>query len=396
MWLSLLRPRRNKGGSTVLDALPSTESDTLRELLHLIAESSSPAESASKLLEVARTVSGAFCAAFMLFDDPFMVHVNIPAEYVPPADAIAEAVRVHGPGIHPLPDLKWIDHSAAAAIFRQKQVVGALWLGLESPLEVSDTSFDALLDAFSIVARERLTLAQQERLNRSQNEFLRIVSHDLRSPLTSMHGFASMLEAGMAGTLNDKQMHFVERILAGVTTMTNLVDNIQDAGRYDPETGFYEMQRTACDVEEIVRRIVSNHLLPADRQELTVAVEFSEVPQVSADRTMLERAVTNLVDNAIKYTPNGGTITVGTRRSDDSLIVFVRDTGLGIAPENQRRLFERHVRIPKPEHKRIKGSGLGLFIVRSVAQRHGGRAWVESVEGQGSTFCFSIPLHAPQ
>jgi signal transduction histidine kinase len=191
-------------------------------------------------------------------------------------------------------------------------------------------------------------------------------------------------------------MHFVERILAGVATMTNLVDNIQDAGRYDPETGFYEIQRTDCDIEEIVRRIVSNHLLPADRQELTLSVEFDDVPPVSADRTMLERAITNLIDNAIKYTPNGGKITAGAHRTDDAVVIFVRDTGLGIAPENQKRLFARHVRIPRAEHKRIKGSGLGLFIVRSVAQRHGGRAWVESVEGQGSTFCFSVPLTAPQ
>ncbi|PJF21648.1 MAG: histidine kinase, partial [Phototrophicales bacterium] len=107
----------------------------------------------------------------------------------------------------------------------------------------------------------------------------------------------------------------------------------------------------------------------------------------------LERAITNLVDNAIKYTPNGREIQIGVKRQDEKIIVSVKDNGLGISPEHQKLLFERHVRIPRKEHKRVKGSGLGLFIVRSVARRHGGNAWVESEEGVGSTFYISIPLN---
>lgn len=378
------------------DTHPLHDQDLPRQLLRLVADAASPADSVAQLLDFARAISGADSAAFVLFDDPFVLQSNVPEGVLPTADVLAERLRERGAGIHSLPGGDGAAYVVVAAVTRRQQIVGALWLAAGSPLVTAGADFAALLDACAIVARERLTQAHHERLSRNQYEFVRLVSHDLRSPLTSMHGFASMLEAGMAGTLNDKQMHFVERILAGVTTMTNLVDNIQDAGRYDPETGFYEIQRTDCDIEEIVRRIVSNHLLPADRQELTLSVEFDDVPPVSADRTMLERAITNLIDNAIKYTPNGGKITAGAHRTDDAVVIFVRDTGLGIAPENQKRLFARHVRIPRAEHKRIKGSGLGLFIVRSVAQRHGGRAWVESVEGQGSTFCFSVPLTAPQ
>jgi PAS domain S-box-containing protein len=230
-----------------------------------------------------------------------------------------------------------------------------------------------------------------KRLNRNQSEFMRIVSHDLRSPLTSMQGFASMLE--MVGDLTEKQGHFVNKILAGITQMTALVDNIQDAGRYDPETGFYELSRSHCDLTELVSRIVDNHLVPAEKQELTINIQAgTDVPIVNVDYNMLERAITNLVDNAIKYTPNGGTIEVSVIRREDAVVVSVRDSGLGISPENQKRLFERHVRLARQEHKRIKGSGLGLFIVRSVAQRHGGNAWVESEEGNGSCFYLSVPL----
>lgn len=236
-------------------------------------------------------------------------------------------------------------------------------------------------------------ITHYKKLNRNLSEFTRIVSHDLRSPLTSMQGFANMLELGLVGELNEKQAHFVEKILSGITQMTALVDNIQDAGRYDPETGFYDLSRSHCDFKEIVNRIVENHLVPAEKQELRLEWHVDDsVPIINADMHMLERGLINLIDNAIKYTPNGGKITVTVTENDDHIIVGVSDTGYGISPENQKHLFERHVRIARQEHKKVKGSGLGLFIVRSVAQRHGGDAWVESVEGQGSTFYFSIPL----
>ena len=230
-----------------------------------------------------------------------------------------------------------------------------------------------------------------KRLIRNQSEFTRVVSHDLRSPMTSMQGFASML--GMVGDLTDRQKHFVEKILSGISQMTALVDNIQDAGRYDPETGFYELSRTPCDIGELVTRIANHHLVPAEKQELTLTTDIApNVPILNVDAHMLERAVTNLIDNAIKYTPNGGKVCVGVARNGDNVIISVRDNGLGISLENQKLLFERHFRIARQEHRRVKGSGLGLFIVRSVAQRHGGQAWVESAEGQGSTFLISIPI----
>lgn len=249
---------------------------------------------------------------------------------------------------------------------------------------------DQQVAGYMLVLRD---ITRFKQLNRNQSEFMRIVSHDLRSPLTSMQGFASMLEQGLVGELNEKQSQFVEKILSGISQITALVDNIQDAGRFDIETGFYEMQRSYCDLGEVVQRIVSSHLVPAEKQELSITVHVDpDVPIINADSNMLERAITNLVDNAIKYTPNGGKIEVAVRVQGPAVILSVKDTGLGISPENQKQLFQRHVRISRQEFKKIKGSGLGLFIVRSVAQRHGGDAWVESVEGQGTTFFFSIPL----
>lgn len=234
-------------------------------------------------------------------------------------------------------------------------------------------------------------ITRYKRLSKSQHEFLRIVSHDVRSTLTPIDGFARML--GTVGALNEKQNLFVDKIANGVTQITNLVDNIQDAGRYDPETGFYEMKRAPLDLRTMVERIVKNHLIPAEKQELTLSCAVDEdVPLLNADATMIERGITNLVVNAINYTPNGGKVDVLVSVKDKSVVISVRDNGFGISPENQKKLFQRHVRIDRKEHKKVRGTGLGLFIVRSVAQRHGGDAWVESAENEGSTFSFNIPL----
>ncbi len=248
------------------------------------------------------------------------------------------------------------------------------------------------LEAWVLVLRD---ITHYKRLNRNQSEFMRIVSHDLRSPLTAMQGFASMLELGLVGELNEKQQHFVSKILSGINQMTGLVENIQDAGRYDPQSGFYELSRSQCDLGDMLRRIVDNQLVPAEKQ-LNISVSVADnVPIINADATMLERAIINLVDNAIKYTPTGGKIEVAAKSENNEVIVYVRDNGLGINTDDQAHLFERHVRVARQEHKKIKGSGLGLFIVRSVAQRHGGDAWVESTLGTGSTFYVRIPLDGP-
>jgi signal transduction histidine kinase len=202
-----------------------------------------------------------------------------------------------------------------------------------------------------------------------------------------------MLESGMVGELGEKQFQFVEKISAGVIQMAALVENIQDAGRYDPENGVFEMQRAPCDVAEIVDRVAGSQLIPAEKPALKMEHSASDdIPIISADGHMLERALTNLVDNAVKYTPDGGLISVRAYRDDDDIIIAVKDNGLGISPENQKVLFERHRRIAREEFRRIKGSGLGLFIVRSAARRHGGDAWVESQEGVGTTFYMRIPI----
>lgn len=230
-----------------------------------------------------------------------------------------------------------------------------------------------------------------KRLNDSMSEFLSTVSHDMRSPLTFMKGYLDML--GMVGTLNERQIDFTERISVGVVQMSDMVEKILEAGKLDPVTGNYELTREHCDVAEVVHKVVSGFVEPAEKKNLEFTYTVAEnIPIINVDRAMLTSAFTNLVENAIKYTPEGRQVQVSLTLSSNDLVFKVVDNGYGISREDQEKLFQRNVRIRRKEWKRVKGSGLGLFIVKNVAQRHGGDAWVESVEGEGSTFYFTIPL----
>lgn len=372
----------------------------LRRMTHIVATVNSPREAVVPALEVAQSLTDAVGGALIVFEESASVDViGIDRSQLPSFDDLQQLAEDLYEGIYINPELsKGMTVSTAgwlAGVVRgPDRVIGLLWLLFDSvPKFTNDEEIAmiALMDGMTIVARNLLSVARQEKLSRNQSEFMRIVSHDLRSPLTAMQGFASMLE--MVGDLNEKQTHFANKILSGITQMTSIVDNFQDAGRFDPETGFYEMERAPCDLTDVVQRIIRTHLLPAEKQELTIkTVIADDIPIINVDANMIERAITNLIDNAIKYTPNGRNILVGLHREDESIVISVADNGLGISEENQKMLFERHVRIPRREHKKVKGSGLGLFIVRSVAQRHGGRAWVKSEEGKGTTFYISIPL----
>lgn len=230
-----------------------------------------------------------------------------------------------------------------------------------------------------------------KRVNANLSDFLSTVSHDMRTPLTFMKGYADMM--GLVGPLNERQSTFVEKIEQGIAQMSDMVEKILDAGRLDPETGSYELACEPTDLAEVARKAVAGLSAAAERQQLQLSAAIGrEVPVLNVDRVMVGSAFTNLIENAIKYTPEGGTVMVELGIEDNAVIFRVTDNGLGISPEDQAKLFRRNGRVRRKEFRRIKGTGLGLFIVKNVAQRHGGDAWVESVEGEGSTFTFMIPL----
>jgi len=226
-------------------------------------------------------------------------------------------------------------------------------------------------------------------LDAMKSEFVATVSHDLRSPLTLMRGYATMLE--MVGELNDQQQGYVRKIIAGVENMSRLVNNLLDLGRIEVGVG---LQVESVPVVDVLERAVGALRLQAGQKKITLNIELSrDIPHaVEADGALLHQAIYNLVENAIKYTPEGGRVTLRTRSTTGFLLFEVEDTGIGIPPEDLGRLFEKFYRGKQREARAQQGTGLGLAIVRSIAERHGGRVWVESEVGKGSTFYLQIPL----
>lgn len=230
-------------------------------------------------------------------------------------------------------------------------------------------------------------------LDALKSEFVQTVSHDLRSPLTLVHGYATMLE--MVGPLNDRQKRYVRQIIQGVEHMSRLVNNLLDLGRI--ESGL-PLQLQMLVVEDLVRQTVEAMEAKAMQKRIRLEVDIAPdaPPLLEGDLGLLERALQNLVDNAIKYTPPEGRVTVRVRPAGmDRVQIAVEDTGVGIAPIDQARLFEKFYRVASREVQKEQGSGLGLAIVRSVVERHHGRVWVESRLGHGSVFTMELPLRQP-
>lgn len=229
-------------------------------------------------------------------------------------------------------------------------------------------------------------------LDTMKSEFVATVSHDLRSPLTLMRGYATMME--MVGELNDQQQGYVKKIVTGVENMSRLVNNLLDLGRIEIGVG---LQVENVSVLNIIERATGELQLQASQKNIILSVELSkDMPHaVEADQALLHQAFYNLVENAIKYTPEGGRVNVRTTSKPDSMTFEVQDSGIGIPAEDLPRLFEKFYRGSQREARAQHGSGLGLAIVQSVAEKHGGRVWVQSILGKGSTFYLQVPLVQP-
>lgn len=232
-----------------------------------------------------------------------------------------------------------------------------------------------------------------KQLDTLKTEFVSTVSHDLRSPLTLMRGYATMLE--MVGSLNEQQQGYVKKIVFGVENMSRMVNNLLDLGRIDAGVG---LNLQMVPVTDTVERVVSTLQPQAAQKNITLTLQLPEntMPLVEADSALLEQAMYNLVENAIKYTPQQGRVSVTLKIINDGIQFEVEDTGIGIAPIDQPRLFEKFYRGGQREAREQKGSGLGLAIVRSITERHGGKVWLESQLGKGSTFFLHVPLRQPK
>ncbi len=231
-------------------------------------------------------------------------------------------------------------------------------------------------------------------LDEMKSEFVATVSHDLRAPLTFIRGYASMLP--MVGELSEKQESYLDRILEGIDQMSALIEDLLNLRRIEAGVG---IKQEPCNLGLILIEAVDSMRARAAANGLVLRLEPSEGSvTITGDHTLLRQAIGNLVDNAIKYTPSGGEVSVGMEVDEarGEVIIHVHDTGIGIAPEDQLRLFEKFYRIRRRETGNVPGTGLGLALVRSIIERHGGRVWVESELNKGSTFYIALPLRTEE
>jgi PAS domain S-box-containing protein len=228
-------------------------------------------------------------------------------------------------------------------------------------------------------------------LDRMKSEFVAVVAHDLKAPLAVIHQQLTVILEGIAGPINDKQQKLLGRARERAEGLGDFIKNLLDLSRI--ESGRLVQEIVPVDLSDLTARVVEEQVLEAKakKQNLTFTTK-SDLPPVLGDPGPLEEVVTNLVSNAVRYTPEAGTIEVALTSAGRHLALTVADNGLGISPQDQQRIFERFTRIKTGKTRNIAGTGLGLSIVKEIVEAHHGQITVASQVGEGSTFRVLLPI----
>ncbi len=252
-------------------------------------------------------------------------------------------------------------------------------------VKIKVTSHDEVGQLASSFTNMSIGLKELERL---KDEFVFIAAHELRTPVTAIRGYAEML--GDLKGVPAQGSEFVQRLQQSGARLANLVNDLLEVAR--SQAGRLKVQTTPQDIVVLVQATLAELKPLADEKKHTVLfAPPASLPQVMADKDKLQEVLVNLVGNAVKYTPPGGRIEVSLRPEPGAVVAAIKDSGIGIAPADQAKLFERFFRVESDATKSIQGTGLGLFIVRQLIERMNGKVWVESEVGKGSTFSFELP-----
>jgi len=251
---------------------------------------------------------------------------------------------------------------------------------------VKDTANEYLgqLFVFRDVTRER-------EVERMKSEFVSLASHEFRTPLTSILGYTEMMLEGDTGELTDGQTDFLKIIQRNATNLTRIVNDFLIVSRL--EEGAIKLDLRLLDIHEIVKNAVEllQPQIDAKKMKLNVSVP-RDLPRVEGDSQRILQAIINLLSNAYNYTPSGGKISIVVKVKDDYLAIGIKDTGIGMSVDEQKRLFTRFFRAENPETIKSGGTGLGLWITRSIIEMHCGKILVISEPGKGSTFTIKLPI----
>jgi signal transduction histidine kinase len=288
-------------------------------------------------------------------------------------------------------------------LLREERIIGGLVVRRKSTGEFRPEVIE-LLKTFatqSVLAIQNARLFREieeksqqiEAANRHKSEFLANMSHELRTPLNAIIGFSEVLQERLFGELNDKQAEYTDDILTSGRHLLSLINEILDlskveAGRMELELATFDFPLAIDNARTFVRERATRHGITLD-----VKVD-GKLGDYNGDERKIKQILLNLLSNAVKFTPEGGRITISARQTNGSVEISVSDTGIGIAEEDQPRIFEEFRQVGN-ESKKVEGTGLGLTLAKKFVELHGGRIWVESEVGKGSKFTFTLPLHSP-
>jgi signal transduction histidine kinase len=298
-------------------------------------------------------------------------------------------------------------------IRREANAIGVILLESTRPDSSNEEVLEFLTrlsDHAAIAIANAQLYAEVEAANQAKSEFVSFVSHELKTPMTSIRGFTDLLSREVVGPVNDNQANFLHTIRSNVDRMATLVSDLADVSRI--EAGRLRLDFAAVSVSDICDDVTRSVKKQIDEKEQTLAVNLPEdLPNIWGDRTRLIQVLTNLMSNANKYTPNGGKITLsadlvsyqwvleqvpGEAKGYDAATrlvhISVNDTGYGISLEDQKKIFQKFFRSENQNIRDVPGTGLGLNITKTLVEMEGGTIWFNSELGRGTTFHFTIPI----
>lgn len=228
-------------------------------------------------------------------------------------------------------------------------------------------------------------------ISKTKSEFISAVSHELRTPLTSIKGYASILMAGKLGDIPDQVKARLGKINTHSDNLVKLINDLLDISRI--ESGRVEMKMSKCSLADMIDT-VHDLLTPQMKDK---GIQWSEnidktIPEMVLDSSQADRIFINLISNAIKFTPENGTISVNARLHNDVVTIEVSDTGIGISEDDIARLFDEFYRVDNQINQNVKGTGLGLPLAKKIVEAHNGKMWITSKVGKGTTFHFTLPV----
>jgi PAS domain S-box-containing protein len=221
-----------------------------------------------------------------------------------------------------------------------------------------------------------------------KSTFVSVVSHELKTPVALIKGYAETLRRDDAEWDSETMQESLDVIAEEADHLTHLIDSLLEASRI--QAGGLKLQLTDVDLPRLAEKIVDGFRTQTNIHSFELDFQ-ADLPLVWGDPERLREVLSNLVSNAVKYSPDGGTVWVGGRVDGNGATVYVADQGIGIPPEEQARIFDRFHRVETGLHRRTEGTGLGLYLVKAIVEAHGGRVWVESAPGRGSIFMFTLP-----